>query len=196
MTKQLKNLKLMRQIEASKIIGVSRTTISLGIKSGRFKGYQKDGRILVDINQVKRAYKTTTRKHGSPSESKYLKNVNGKINNDIPSASKDPYEIFDIHDLRLQAERNKAMKEKIQLEATLGKYLEFDKVKKEFCSIADNLKKSILAIPDRVSPIIAAETDEHIVRQTLVIELKRSLQGTVDRKLKEYENEEISNNIS
>jgi hypothetical protein len=84
------------------------------------------------------------------------------------------------------------------LEAALGKYLEYGKVKKEFCNIAENLKKSLLAIPDRIAPIIAGElgvTDHHEVRQILIREIKASLQGTVNRKLKEYETEEVSDII-
>lgn len=189
-----KQKKLMTQIEASKIIGVSRVAICKGVASGRFKHYKQGNKKLVDVNQIKEVYKLTTKRSGSSSKSKHLKKVNGsskRIIKDVETG-----ELFDVHDLKLQAERNKVQKEKILLEAALGKYIEIEKVKKEFCSIADNLKKSILAIPDRVGPIVAGESDPHTVRQILINELKNSLQGTVTKKLKEYEREEISNNIS
>jgi phage terminase Nu1 subunit (DNA packaging protein) len=40
---------------------------------------------------------------------------------------------------------------------------------------ARQLRDAILAIPDRIAPIIAAETDEHTVRQTIDTELRNVL---------------------
>lgn len=194
--------RLISKAECARRLGVSATTITKGLKSGRFRVYKRKGKELLDYAECKLAYLHTAKHLSAKVKKQKLKNkINGgrekksSPERDSPE-SNDVDGMFDLHDIRLQAERNKALKEKLLLEVALGKYLKYDTVKKEFCNIAENLKKSILAIPHRIGPLLAAESDAHKVVQMMIVELKRSLQGTVDINLKKYQKENEENIIS
>ena len=189
----VKDNDLISKSETARRIGVSPTTITKGIKTGRFKVYKRQGKELLSYKQCKRAYLHTARRGGGTPRGGGLSDHVYETKKSS-SKSTDVDGMFDLHDIRLEAERTKAKKEKLLLEVALGKYVEYEKTKKEFCNIAETLKKAILSIPSRIGPIIAGENDSHTIIQILNKELKNSLQGTVDKKLKEYEVEEIPDN--
>lgn len=186
--------------ECARTLGVSNTTIYKGMKTGRFKVYIRKVNNLdkkfVDLNQARHVFKSTVTSSGSPPRggglsdivskrtTKFAKKVakkivKGNVNVNGKKGKLELEHMFDMHDIRLETERLKAQKAKFDFELLQGKYISFEEVLKEFKHIAETLKSSVLAIPNRIGALVAAETDEHVVQQMLIIELKKSLTGIV-----------------
>ena len=187
-----KNIKYIHQSELARRLGVSPNTINKGTKTGRFKVYIIDGKKMFDYQDCKRVYIETKTRGGTPKKTavkKLAKKVAKKVNGKKPDVS-DVYssEVLppgtgaphDLHDARLKFEKYKALKEQLNFEVMQKKYIKTEDVTKLLERLAQELKKAILAIPDRVGPIIAGETDPHKVRQIMIVEFKHSLQSITD----------------
>lgn len=61
------------------------------------------------------------------------------------------------------------------LEEKRGKLVDAEKVKSEVFELARMVRSNMLAIPDRLSPKLAAERDERKVHKELVFEIKKAL---------------------
>lgn len=91
-------------------------------------------------------------------------------------ASKDTSDLS-YHDARTLRERIKAKKEQVEYDLLIGKLVDSEDVKIAAFNRGRALRDSILNIPDRISPILAAETDTRKVHQILFKELRTALEG-------------------
>ena len=180
MNKNTNRGEFVHQSELARRLGVSPNTINKGQKTGRFKAYIKDGKKLFNYRDCKRVYLETKTRSGTPKKTA-VKKVNGKkaegLDVSLPPESGAPH---DLHDARLKFEKYKSMKEQLNFEVMQKKYIKTEDVSKLLATLAQNIKKSVLSIPDRVGPIIAGETDPHKVRQIMIVEFKNSLQAIAD----------------
>jgi hypothetical protein len=69
---------------------------------------------------------------------------------------------------------------KLQFEEMTGKLVSSDAVKVEAFRRARMTRDQILSVPDRVAPVIAAESDERKVREILDTELRNALEVLAD----------------
>lgn len=183
---------LITQAELARRLNVSEQTIYKGAKSGRFKVYIKSGRKYFNYQNCKRVFIETSKVGGSPRKIP-IKRINGRTQKkigvsggqSIPVAGEVPEVTIphDLADARIKYEKYKAMKEQFNFEVLQKKYIASEDVEKLLVMLAQNLKKSILSIPDRIGPIVAGETDQHKVRQMMIVELKQSLQNISDTNL-------------
>lgn len=198
MARKQEKSEFITRSELARRLGVSATTITKGINTGRFKTKNVKGKNLLNYRECKLSFLNTRTRSGCKTigemnAEKKTERTNGKAIPHYPATGKskttDVGGMFDLHDVRLELERAKAMKEKLNLEILQGKHAPVDEIKKEFKHIAETLKKSILAIPDRIGPLVAGESDPHTVRQLLLVELKRSLQTIVINNLQAEQKE-------
>jgi hypothetical protein len=66
---------------------------------------------------------------------------------------------------------------KLEYERKIGRYVLSDEVKQEAYTLYRMVRDSILNIPDRISPIVAAEADTEKVREILTSELTTALEA-------------------
>lgn len=77
-------------------------------------------------------------------------------------------------------EQYKAAVKKLEYEERTGKLISADKVRETAFDVARRVRDAMLNIPDRVSALIAAESNEIKVRELLTKEIRQSLMELVD----------------
>ncbi len=70
----------------------------------------------------------------------------------------------------------KAKVQRLEFEERSGTLVKVEEIKKQWCDVAETLKKSILAIAPRIGALCAAEKSSHGCTQLITVELKRSLE--------------------
>ena len=81
-----------------------------------------------------------------------------------------------FHEARTLNERYKAALRKIELDEKTGRLVEAEQVKIAAFNKSRGIRDSLLNIPDRVAPILAAETDGFRISEILNQELKAALE--------------------
>ena len=81
-----------------------------------------------------------------------------------------------FHEARTLSQRYKAALLKIELEERTGKLIDAEKVKSAAFAQARTVRDALLNIPDRVSPILAAERDQLKVADLLTNEIRAALE--------------------
>jgi len=182
--KKFNRKEYITQAEFARRIGIHPVTVGQGVKTGRWKLYYVDGSKLIKYAEAKRAF-TLTKKNYMKGP---IKKANGKTPKTLEISEDGLSDVpHDLHDARLQNEKYKAMKTRLDFEVAQAKVISFQDVYDTWKDISENLKKSILAIADRIGPLAAAEMDNHSCTMLLRTELKRSLQGIVDKYSKKIE---------
>jgi phage terminase Nu1 subunit (DNA packaging protein) len=159
-----------------KAIGCSMRTIRLAILSGRIKG-DKDGNghWQFDLETCREALRATSTAHRLPGAKELGDNEDGGSGEVGDSAKPGS-----IAEARLQFETYRAKSEELDYRKKAGELISTEDVRREFEDIAIRVQKGILAVVPRVSPIVAAETDEFKVSQLLTLELKAALRSISD----------------
>lgn len=99
-----------------------------------------------------------------------------KAKDDIISKKKGP-DGEELLDLEKREQKAKTEKVEIEVARLRGELVPASEVKSEQFTIARRTRDAIENIPSRIAAILAAETDEHKVRETLSHELKQALEG-------------------
>jgi len=92
----------------------------------------------------------------------------------------DEVEPTSFKDARAKRERHNADIAEITLLERSGKLIDAEKVKKDAFTTGRILRDSIMAISDRLAPILAAEQSERAVAEILDEELTKALTGVAD----------------
>ncbi len=82
-----------------------------------------------------------------------------------------------FHEARTLAQRFKAAHLKLDLDERTGKLVEAEAVKKAAFDQARMLRDTLLNIPDRISPVLAAESDQGKITSLLTTEIRQALEG-------------------
>lgn len=77
---------------------------------------------------------------------------------------------------RLAKVRNQAELLKLSVDEKSGKLVSAEKVKKAAFDLARMTRDKLLSIPDRISPVLAAEQDQAKIASTLTAEIRQALE--------------------
>lgn len=91
---------------------------------------------------------------------------------------------INFHDAKAQKEYYQAQLKKIELRKKQGELVDADEIKRSAFECARSVRDSLLGIPDRLSAVLAAETDEFKTRELLRTEITAALSRLVDAKTK------------
>jgi len=83
----------------------------------------------------------------------------------------------ELDDLELREQRAKTEKSEIELAKLRGELVLASEVKTEMFNLARRTRDAIENIPSRIAAILAAESNEHKVKELLSTELKQALEG-------------------
>lgn len=160
--------------------GVSKVTLKKAIASGRIKGKKDDetGYWEFDLEESIAALRATSTAHRLPA-AKELGEKDGEDSLEGGDDSPDG-KPKNIAEARLQFETYRAKSEELDYRKKAGELILVEDVKREFEDIAIRTQKGVLAIVARISPIVAAETDEFKISALITAELKSSLRGISD----------------
>lgn len=95
---------------------------------------------------------------------------------EIISKKKGP-EGEELLDLEKREQKAKTVKAEIEVERLRGELVPAAEVKSEQFNLARRTRDAIENIPSRIAAILAAEQDEHKVKEMLAHELKQALEG-------------------
>jgi hypothetical protein len=154
------------QSEAARREGVSQPYVAKLIKQGRL---EKDdaGRVrLVQLRAVRATDLDPSRGHH-----KAQQKVPSAVHVDPPQDP--PNRGFTA--ARTRREEQQAVLAELDVRKRTGELVEWSKVEAMNASTAVMVRESLLAIPDRLAAVLAAETDERRVRQLLDSELRTAL---------------------
>jgi len=149
--------KYMSQAEFSRYRGVSRATVTEYKKKGLLV-FLEDGRVDVAASEARLDSSLDPTRGGdrSPRDGK-------------PSAKDSSSELAKekINELRLKNE-----KQSLEVERLAGRLIEKDPTAMAAFTLARNALESLLAIPDRLASLVAAETDEAKVHELMTEEIR------------------------
>ncbi len=160
--------KKVTQAEFGKIIGTSRQYVSKLVKKGVIS-VDEDGKI--DVTKAKKAIKDVS----VPSRDNTRKS---KITGDHSKLEKLTYtEILK----RKNIEQIKLLK--LQCKEKEGELVKWDDAKNKVYLFIRMVRDLVLNIPDRVSPILAAEKDPRKINDILAMELRKALEAAAKHEL-------------
>ena len=164
--------------------GVAPQTINKLLRNGTLAGMKRNGRMKLDWNTQKDLYYHLRKKSGQK-----VKPIGDPEHIQLPEDSEELSEVGDpaisngeirtIVDARFQLEKYKALKAKEEYELTAGNSITVEEVEQTWAELGTSLKKSIMALPARIGPLLAGETDPHKTKSMLKAELTKCLLDTV-----------------
>lgn len=137
----------------AKKLNVTVQTVHHAIKTKRIKAKKIGGWYYLNFNTQKKKF----------DKKAYKKKANGIHVSDSLKADVE-LKIF------------KAKVQRLDYEERYGTLVKVEEIKKQWCDVAETLKKSILAIAPRIGALCAAEKTSHGCTQLITVELKRSLE--------------------
>ena len=124
-----------------------------------------------------------------PAREPFRKEVKGKVKTKTKATTskKDTKTGKDTQDLsyaqaRTERERIKAKKEKVEYDLLIGKLVDSEEVRISAFNRARILRDAMFNIPDRISTILAAESNPRKVHQILLKEIRIALEGQSNAK--------------
>lgn len=157
----------------AKMVGVSRSSITQAVQSGRLTAHEDEEgrRFLIDSDAMQDWVNNSSaeqKKNAVDIPDEKIEKIS-----DSQSASAFPK----LNDSRAIREAFKARIEKIKYEEMLGKLVDIEKAQNEYFEIARKVRDSLMAIPDRISAQVAAETNQFKVHKIIMDELRIALRN-------------------
>ena len=133
--------------------------------------------LLTTINRME----SSNEEYSKPSDEMEL-SFNKKANGNSYPASEDLGAVVEDHVMamgkaKLRKEKAMARKAELEAEEKAGNLIKIDEIKSMWMDIGIRVQKAILAIPDRLGPILASESDAHKVHRMMTEELKYALRN-------------------
>jgi hypothetical protein len=100
---------------------------------------------------------------------------------DAPRRAGEPPEPGPLTGIRIRRETAEATRAELLLLKDLGLLVSRDELDAEFEPLFTTVRESLLAIPDRLAPVVAAEADEHQVHRMIDAEIRATLNEIADR---------------
>jgi hypothetical protein len=179
----------MSQTEFSKFYGCSQGLISRYVKSGQIPqaALVKDGRhtrIICDlaVQSLRESINPAMRKKDGPKDQGKQQPKPGKV------AAAAFFETLGI-DLQSLPDRTDLERAKVAVETRIlqlkhdresGALVDAEQVEKELFSFARRYRDAVQSIPDRCSPLVAAESDQFKCKQILRVEIDQILRNLAD----------------
>lgn len=171
---------LVTQSEFARIVGVSSPRVSTAIKHGKLlRSLKKIGKIKrIDLEEGLKEWKENL----APAQQKGGHSKKNKAKGRVTKAKEgrstgEDVDKMSLAELQTLQAKYKALMQKINLDKELKKIIAIDQVEKEFFDIARLVRDAILAVPDKISAILAVEPDERAVNVTMTQELHAALNG-------------------
>lgn len=168
-------------------MGISTASVTRALRSGRIQGKRVRNKIMLNWKTQSKAYLATSTRITEAKPRKVPKN--GKVVNisglKNPTDSKASGRYGELTNARTQKEYYQAEKLRLEYETARGSLVKSDEIAKEWERITTLIKKSLLSIPDRLSPVLAGETKQNRVHRMLSEEIRHTLQALSE----EVENE-------
>lgn len=178
--------------ELSRQLGVTLKAVQDAVKYERIKPERIEKRgerslYHFDVEKAKKDWLSRTRpgrratrgEQGKGDQPTYTKNDKG----DKTKIPEMPATYDQYHKARAAKEIMQAKIAKLELEEKEKSLVKRDIVKNTFYHVGREVTKNMLNIPDRVGAILAAETDQLVVIETLNEEIKKSLSALSQTKL-------------
>mgnify|MGYP006935492822 CR=1 FL=1 len=152
----------------AKLVGVSRAAITIAVNNGRLTAHEDETgrRFLIEDEASEEWINNTAHKQ----KENALALDSEKV--DLVFQSEN---VPKLNDSRAVRESFKAKIEKLKYEEMLGKLVDIEQAQNKYFEIARKLRDSIMAIPDRISAELAAETNQFNVHKKLTNELRIAL---------------------
>lgn len=140
----------LSQADFARAFDVSEADISRSIKNGTLKVHTRKGRRVLDMKTAGPAFLAASKHLAArpPSPAVLAGAANGGTS-----------ELFDMAQNRVERERYRALKEKLEYERRMGDLVPYREVEQDWIRIATLIRKAVKAIPDRLAPIVAVEED-------------------------------------
>lgn len=174
---------LILQSECARRHKISQASVKAWIDERKVKAYKaKGGKLMVDWNECQHM-RPVRRLADRP---------------DVPPPGEttpaDP-SFFDLSKAKLKRETYLAHTAELEFKKASGELVSAADVAKQWEGIAANVRRRILAVPDRLAPLVAAELDPRKVHAMITKELHQCL-TTLDQAPEEMENENGSDEFS
>jgi len=143
------------QAEFARLFGVKEPSITEAIQRGRIKRRRRDGHWVIDLQTEAAKFAATshTLTRPVPSPAALAGALSAVPNSDGESA------LNAVVHSRERREKFKALREEMDYEKEMGRLIPMSAVEERWGKIAVTVRKSILALPDRLAPLMAAEDD-------------------------------------
>ena len=179
--KQPKNVsgeRYVSRLQFSKLMNIPYSTLQYAIDKGRIHLTQVNGRFLVDSVIEKEAYLNSIKVI-----TKHTLKIKDADDNKIA---------FDIGEANLRVAVYKSKKLEMEYWREIGNLIPVIRVNSKWATIAQELKKSLMAIAPRIGAIMVGCTDPHEATQILKRELNKSLtniseKGLIDGGIPDFE---------
>jgi len=177
--------------------GCSHTAVQRAIQSGRIEKAlrEKNGRTLIDLEAAdklwaKNTQETLRRARPKPKGKTITQSVIPGTEEDVArlleaeAKTNGREEVGAVARASIQSAQAKKLEAQaslteLQVERELGRTLPRDEVEREAARVARIIRDGLLALPDRLSGLLAAETEETLIRDLLREETTKLLEELV-----------------
>ena len=155
--------------EFARRCGVTKEAIYRAIQEKRIRVHKHNNSIMIDWNEEGAKYIASCQKPLRDLGAAVAKRIQGSSSDKREGENVSEY-IRNANSITKSKERNeffKAKKAELDFKERSGELVDTKKVNTAWITIGTMIKKGVSSIPDRVAPLVAAETDEHAVYQIL-----------------------------
>lgn len=158
-------------------LGVSPAYVTKLGKQGRLVELEENGRRVVDFELSDRLVKNTADMARADNGANAAPRVAASV---APSSEGGRVEVI-FRQAQAQERAYNAKLTELEYRQKVGQLVPVADVRKVAIETARNVREAVLAIPDRVVSILAAETDPARVHVILLNEIRQALSGLADR---------------
>lgn len=185
---------MITRAEFSRRFGVSRAAVTQAVQAGKIQLVETSTGLMVDPVQARRDWDMTTHpsakrrrrgarepEPGEPVQTSALPEepppppAPPSPPKPPPPRAPDP-EIFDYDSAVAEHETHKARLAKLKADELEGKLLDVEDVKREIMDLYRTVRSALETIPERLAAVLAGESDEAKVYQSLRQEIRDSLE--------------------
>lgn len=164
-----KNRRYLTRSEFARRVGVTPEAIYKAVNTGRIKTCRREGKLFIDWKSEGPKFIATS--HSSVAA--IAEEMNTALNR---GSGKSGSNQMSISESRERQERYKALKMKMEYEERMGLLIETGMVQRDWQNIGTMIKKAVMSIADRVSPLVTPVTEEHRVHMLIEEECNIILQ--------------------
>jgi hypothetical protein len=145
------------QAEFARLFQVSDAEISRAVKSGRVKTITRGGRKFIDVKTEAGKFASTAKQIFTRTPSPAILAGAGAGGPAGDEEGTGP--LFDTYMSKQQQEKYKALRAKLDYEKEMGELVPIGEVQTQWINVAVLVRKTIMNMPDRLAPLLAAEDD-------------------------------------
>ncbi len=161
--------------EFAKRMGIDPSSVTAAVRAGRIRGKPHGRRLLFNWVTQSKAFINTSHRIIKPSTKVVKKNGKTTGSSAKLKSPKTPAN-GSLADARMHKEFYQAEKLRLEFETAQGNLINAEQASKEWQRMATTFKKALLAVPDRVSPVLAGEKRADNIHRMLTLELRHCLE--------------------